>query len=93
MPISGEQFEKGLDSTEYQIVEFLKKNPNKAYSLSEIVQGIGVSIQTDDTLKRIVVTAAIVFGYNSILDKLTKNGLIEQKTINGQTFYRAHKNK
>lgn len=91
MPISGEQFEKGLDKAEYQMLDFLKKNPNNAYTLWEIVEGIGVSVNTQEFGKRLLASAAIVFGYGSSLDDMAKKGLIDKKIVNGESHYRIRK--
>lgn len=91
MPIPGEQFEKGLDKTEYQMLDFLKKNPDNAYTLWEIVEGIGVSMKTQELGKRLLIATAIVFGYGSSLDDMTKKGLIDKKIVNGESYYRIRK--
>jgi hypothetical protein len=91
MPIPGEQFEKGLDKTKYQMLEFLKKNPDKAYRVEEIAEGIGVSTKTQDFGKMLLMAVALVWGYGSTLDSMVKEGLIDKKTIDGESYYRIHK--
>ena len=91
MPIPGEQFEKGLDKTEYQMLDFLKKNPDNAYTLWEIVEGIGVSIKAQEFGKRFLIAVGVVFGYGSSLDNMIQKGLIDKKIVNGESYYRIRK--
>jgi len=91
MPISGEQFDKGLDKTRYQMLEFLRKNPDKAYKVKEIVEGIGVSTETQDFGKMLLIAVALVWGFGSTLDSMVKEGLIDKKIIDGESYYRIHK--
>ena len=91
MPISGEQFDKGLDKTGYQMLELLKKNPDKAYKVEEIVEGIGVSTKTQDFGKTLLMTVSLVWGFGSTIDSMAKEGLIDKKVIDGESHYRIHK--
>ena len=90
MPISGEQFEKGLDNTQFWMLEFLRKNPDKAYKVEEIVEGVGISTKTQGLGRTILMAVALV-GWDSTLDNMAKEGLIAKKTVNGESYYRIHK--
>ena len=87
MPIPREQFDKGLDKTKYQMLDFLKKNPDSAYNLWEIVEGIGVSTKPQGFVK----ATLIAWGFGSSLDKMADEGLIDKKIFDGESFYRIHK--
>lgn len=87
MPIPGDQFEKGLDKTKFLMLEFLRKNPNFAYNMWEIVEGIGVSTKSQGLVK----LTLIAWGFGSSLDKMAEEGLIDKKIIDGQSLYRIHK--
>ena len=91
MPISGEQFDAGLDKTRYLLLEFLEKNSDKAYKVEEIVEGIGVSTKTQDFGKMLLMAVALVWGFGSTLDSMAKEGLIDKKVIDGESYYRIHK--
>ncbi len=87
MPIPEEQFEKGLDKTKHQMLEFLKKNSDSAYNLWEIVEGIGVSTKSQGFVK----LTLIAWGFGSSLDGMAEEGLIDKKIINDESYYRIHK--
>ena len=91
MPISGEQFDTGLDKTKYQMLEFLRKNPDKAYNVDEIVEGIGVPTETQNAGKKVLIAVAIVLGFGSTLDSMAEDGSIDKKVIDGVSYYRIHK--
>ncbi len=91
MPIPGEQFEKGLDKTDFQMIDFLKKHQDNAYTIREIVEGIGVSLEAQEFGKRLLIAVAVVFGYGSSLDRMAEKGLIDKKIVNGENYYRIHK--
>jgi hypothetical protein len=90
MPIPGEQFDKGLDNTKFQMLEFLKKDPNNAYTPLEIMHGIGLSTKTNNFGEGVILVLGLM-GYDSMLRDMAKAGVIKEKTINGQSYYKVVK--
>jgi hypothetical protein len=81
MPISGEQFEKGLDdsnSIKGRIFEFLKNNSDNAYTFDEIVKGTGIAEKAN--LKTLM--------YQLMLENMVVDGAVEKKVIDVHSYYR-----
>ncbi len=89
MPITREQFEKGLNNQQTRVVNFLELSPDQAFTIDEIIRGLGISLANKD----VIAVSAILAGWNSLLDKLADDGLIEKKTVNEMNYYLARHNK
>ena len=83
MPIPREQFQKGSDSTENNILNFLKEHPEEAYNAQEIAEAFGV-IDPKSDLVRISFT---VYSYSTLLDSLVKEKNVSRKIIAGVPYY------
>lgn len=80
MPISDKQFEQGLDDTKVKVIEFLEKNPGKAFLYDEIAEGIGIT------------TGIFRKTYNEmLLESMVVDGLIEKKILKLHSYYRMIK--
>ena len=87
MSITRDQFEKGLDDTAYKILRFLGENPNNAYEINEVAQGIGEWNPPEDTGKRILYAMTIGLGIASQLSDLVNKGSVDKKIISGSVLY------
>ena len=91
MPITRDQFEKGLDDTAYKILRFLGENPNNAYELMEVAQGIGEWNPPRDTGMRILYAMGIALGIGGQLNDLINKGFVDKKMITGSVQYAIHR--
>ena len=92
MPISREQFEKGLDNTAQKILKLLADNPNHAYEPSEIAEAIDEGkLPPEESLWRGMALLSSTWRNHSILDGLVKKGLVDKKIIKGVDWYCIHK--
>jgi len=91
MPITIDQFEKGLDDTAYKILRFLGENPNNAYDVMEVAQGIGEWNPPRDTGKQILYAMGIALGIGGQLNDLVNKGLVDKKMITGSVRYAIHR--
>ena len=84
MPISIKEFKKGrlVTSPEKDVVDFLKKNPQKAYTAREIVEAIGYLLGVD-VVSDVTTTGAIV----GILETLTKEKAVVKRQIGFVDYY------
>lgn len=94
MPISVEMFEanidikkseyqKRLDKTKNQIVEFFKMNPDKAFTVNEVAKAIGLPLG-----KAVGHLAGPVMGAYMTLESMVGDGVVDKKTIGRETYYR-----
>jgi hypothetical protein len=94
MPISKEEWDLGKksDTFEKQILSFLKKNPDIAYSLPEIVSALGYNIEIRD-LGSFVGGVAGFWLFQNAIENLVKEGTVEARKIakitGEQTYYKA----
>ncbi|MFQ5883782.1 MAG: hypothetical protein ACE5IO_01625 [Thermoplasmata archaeon] len=72
MPISKKEFKKGrpVTSTEKTVMNFLKKNPQEAYTAREIVEAIGYLLG-QDVVSDVVTTWAIVGTLETLIGEKT----------------------
>lgn len=92
MPITREQFDKGLDNSAQRILEFLAKHPNNAYEPSEIAEAIEDSrLPPDNSLWRGLTLLAETWQYHAVLEDLVAKGLVNKKIIKGVPWYCIHK--
>lgn len=83
MPIPREQFQQGSDTTENNILNFLKEHPEEAYNAKEIAEAFGV-IDTESDLVRI---SFAVYSYSALLDSLVKRNNVSRKIVAGLPYY------
>ena len=83
MPIPREQFQKGSDTTENNILNFLKEHPEEAYNAKEIAEAFRVINSKSDL---IMITFA-VYSYSVLLDSLVKTNKVTKKIIDGVPYY------
>jgi hypothetical protein len=85
MPIEKDEFNKGKHDIEIQneILSFLRASSTKAFTLEEIMKGIGHIKDTDDL--HLVLMQSI--SYSIILAQLIKDRRIISKMINYQNYY------
>ncbi len=91
MPITRDQFEKGLDDTAYRILRFLGENPNNAYDVAEVAQGVGEWNPPRDTGVRILYAMSIALGIGGQLNDLVSKGLVDKKVVAGSVRYAVHR--
>jgi hypothetical protein len=90
MPISRDQFNKGLDKTRYQIILFLSEHPSEAYQPIEIAKELGNWNSDESSDTGIMYNAGVVMAFRGSLDNLVAEGLVDKKTIDAETFYCIH---
>jgi hypothetical protein len=94
MPISREQFEKGLDNTAQRILKFLSEHPDNAYEPSEIVEAIDEGkLPPENSLWRGMALLSLNWQNHAILEEMVKKGLVDKKIIKGVSWYCLHRDK
>ncbi len=86
MPIPREQFQKDSETTENNILNFLKEHPEEAYNAKEIAEAFGV-IDPKSDLVRISFS---VYSYSALLDSLASKNNVKRKIISGVPYYIYH---
>ena len=90
MPIEKDEFESGriLSDIEKAVIAFLKKNPNKAFTISEIIDGINLKADFHDFWNAVFSVIGI-WAFQSILNNLVTSRKIRVNIINGIYYYMA----
>jgi hypothetical protein len=94
MPISKEEWNLGskYDTFEKQLLSFLRKNQDAAYTLPEIVSALGYKIEIRD-LGSFVGGVAGFWLFQNAIENLVKEGTVEARKITKnsgeQTYYKA----
>jgi hypothetical protein len=85
MPIEIDEFNRGKHDQKVQkeILDFLRVNRTKAFTIEEILEGIGYQKSTDDP--NLMVMQLI--GYSTILGQLIKDRRIKSKIIDYKNYY------
>jgi len=83
MPIPREQFQQGSDTTENNILNFLKEHPEEAYNAKEIAKAFGVINPKSDPVR----ISFAVYSYSVLLDSLVKKNNLSKKIIVGVPYY------
>jgi len=92
MPISREQFAKGLDSTAQRILKFLTEHPDNAYEPSEIAEATDEGkLPSENSLWRGIALLSLTWQNHGILEDLVKKGVVDKKIIKGASWYCIHK--
>jgi hypothetical protein len=94
MPIGKEEWNSGCksDTFEKQILSFLRKNQDTAYTLPEIVSAMGYKIDIKD-LGGFIGGVAGYWLFQNAIENLVKEGTVEARKITQntgeQTYYKA----
>lgn len=90
MPIDRSEFESGkvLGELEKAVISFLNENRNKAFTMSDIMDGIHFQRSFKDLWKTILSVIGIA-AFQSILNNLVTSGKIRMNIINGIYYYMA----
>ena len=94
MPIGKEEWSSGSksDSFETQILSFLRRNRDTAYTLSEIVAALGYHIEISD-FGSFVGGVAGYWVFQNAMESLLREGTVEARKIEQtggkQTYYKA----
>ena len=94
MPIGKEEWNSGTksDTFEKQILSFLRKNQDTAYTLPEIVTALGYTIEIRD-LGSFVGGVAGFWLFQNAIENLVKEGTLEARKIvkstGEQTYYKV----
>ena len=89
MPISRDQFAKGLDNTAQRILTFLAAHPDNA---SEIAEAIDEGkLPAERSFWRGMALLSLTWQHHSILEDLVKKGLVDKKIIKGVSWYCTHR--
>ena len=83
MPIPREQFQKDSDTTENNILNFLKEHPEEAYNAKEIAEAFGVIDRKTDQVR----ISFAVYSYSALLDSLVQKNSVSRKIIEGVPYY------
>jgi hypothetical protein len=82
MPIPREQFEKDLSTEQAQYLQFLEHNPDQAYTVEEIFEGVHIQLPPDRVWR-----AVYLWSQANELRALARRGLVDTKVINAKTYY------
>lgn len=94
MPIGKDEWKSGNKYTTFEdkIYSFLKKNEDSAFTLPEIVTGIGYAIEIND-FGSFVSGVAGYWLFQNAIENLVKQGIVEareiKQTAGKQIYYRA----
>ena len=94
MPIGKEEWDSACksDTFEKRILSFLKKNPDNAYTLPEIVSALGYNIEIRD-FGSFVGGVAGYWLFQNAIENLVKEGSLEARKIKQntgeQTYYKV----
>lgn len=89
MPISREQFNKGLDKTQYEVLKCLTNHPDQAFELREIAEATH-NWTSPNNIGSIIVNLLELFAIWGILESLRQGELVDKKMIGGSTYYSIH---
>ena len=91
MPIASDEFEKGrkIEAVERRVLDFLKKNKNKAFTQTEILNALYPSAPNQGFWTGLASGLLLGIGVENALKKLVDDGLVKGKQITGEIYYRA----
>lgn len=101
MPITKEEFEKGIEYSYFEknIIDFLCKRKNEAFTLNEIIENLYpnyVKIKEDQkpkNIKEILFKSLIFAGLDSLVSQLlhdlVKKNMIEGNSIKFEMYYKC----
>ncbi len=79
MPISRDLFDREIDDIDRRIIGFLKESPDEAFSLTELAERVGLSVESTWVEARLI----------ERLDDLKNGGHIESRNIHGVLYFSA----
>lgn len=90
MPIDRSEFESGqiLNQVEKAVISFLNVNQNKAFTISEITDGIDLQGSFKD-LWNVILFVIGIAAFQLILNNLVTSGKIRMNIIKGMPYYMA----
>jgi hypothetical protein len=90
MPIERDEFESGkvLNKLEKAIIAFLQKNHDKAFTSSEIMEGINFQTDFSDVLRAMISGVALLL-FPNVLNNLVASGKIRVNIVQGLYYYMA----
>jgi hypothetical protein len=90
MPIDRGEFESGqiLNQVEKAVISFLNVNKNKAFTISEIMDGINLQASFKD-LWNVILFVIGIAAFHLILNSLVTSGKIRMNIIKGMLYYMA----
>lgn len=88
MPIDKEEFEKVSKSLEKEIISFLNKHKEKAFTSDEIMKSTNFKADFDlpETTK---ISTFVVANFVAVLHDLVRKGKIERKVVNNRMYFIA----
>ncbi len=87
MPIPRERFDKGRADPVFDVLKFLKDNPEQAYEVSEIARAL-YGLKPAGILGALLSeNIAAVLETGIILDDLTHEGKVDRKLIGVKIYY------
>jgi hypothetical protein len=89
MPISRREFEKGELDPSLLVEQFLRSNPDCAYTLQELMSELASKYTLQELMSGMISKGAQFSedDLGSILERLSERGRIESKTIGGVLYY------
>lgn len=92
MPITREEFEQGSNETDELILRMLSANPDKAFSINEIV-GVIYGDPPADVMDIILRIPRLLIGIGTTLDGLVRQGRLDRRIVDEITYYCIHQKK
>jgi hypothetical protein len=86
LPISRAEFEQGSDENDTKILDLLTQNPDKAYSINEIV-GVIYGDPPADVMDIILRVPRLIIAVGASLDGLMQQGVLERRIVNEITYF------
>ena len=77
MPISRDLFDQEIDEVDKEILDLLKGSPKEAFSWEELVDGVGLTVESTSDEAKLM----------ERLDDLVNGGHIESRNIHGIMYF------
>ena len=91
MPIPRERFDKGMEDESYNVLKFLKENPDQAFEVSEISRAL-YGLKPSGRMGAVLFqNVAVVLETGIILDDLTHEGKVDRKLLGVKFYYSIHR--
>ena len=88
-PIDHEEFEKGPINLKEEILAFLNKNRDKAYTSDEIMNATSFKTSFDFEAAS-KVSVLIAANFVAFLNDVATDGSIKRKVVNNRMYFMAH---
>ena len=94
MPIKKDEWDRGRkwDTTEEQILTFLRNDRDTGFTSSEILNGIGYRVRVHDfgsLLGAVATSWSVDNALNALIEEGTVKAKIVQKAVGEETYYMA----